>query len=345
MIIETCAHGRAGLIGNPSDGYFGKTISVILRNFTASVVCYESPQLNIAPCQQDRMNFASMEELAEDVKLNGYYGGLRLIKAAIKRFLDYTREQGIELEARNFTLEYRTNIPVRVGLAGSSGIVTAAMRALMRFYAVDIPPHLLASLVLSVEMNELGIGAGLQDRVIQAYEGVVFMDFDRELMEQRGYGNYESLDPARLPPLFVAYHDQLSEGTEVTHNDLRSRFNRGDPEVLAGMREFGALAQRARDLIVAGSGTEIGPLLSENFDLRTRLINVSQGNRQLVAIARKQGACAKLAGSGGAVIGTYDGDPGRFEALESAYAAIGAHVIHPQIEPQSETQARSQPAA
>ena len=28
---------RAGLIGNPSDGYFGKTISVIVRDFAAQV--------------------------------------------------------------------------------------------------------------------------------------------------------------------------------------------------------------------------------------------------------------------------------------------------------------------
>ena len=336
MIIETSAHGRAGLIGNPSDGYFGKTISVILRNFTASVVCYESAELNIAPCQQDRMNFGSMDELAADVRLNGYYGGLRLIKASIKRFLDHTREQGIDLPANNFTLEYRTNIPVRVGLAGSSGIVTAVMRALMRFYDVNIPPYLLANLVLSVELNELGIGAGLQDRVIQAYEGVVFMDFDQQLMDQRGYGEYEALDPGLLPPLFVAYHDQLSEGTEVTHNDLRSRFNQGDPEVLAGMRNFAALAQQARDLITAGRGTEIGPLLSQNFDLRTRLIDVSAGNRQLVDISRDLGACAKLAGSGGAVIGTYDGDPQRLAALKSAYEKLGAQLIEPVIESPTE---------
>tara|TARA_B100001540_G_scaffold317204_1_gene349456 strand:- start:1360 stop:2385 length:1026 start_codon:yes stop_codon:yes gene_type:complete len=332
LIIETYAHGRAGLIGNPSDGYFGKTISVILRNFTARVVCYESPLLNIAPCQQDRMNFASLRELTEDVQVNGYYGGLRLIKAAIKRFVDYCRDSGVALDGRNFTLEYRTDIPVRVGLAGSSGIVTATLRALMRFYQVEIPPHLLANLALSVELQELGIGAGLQDRVIQAYEGVVFMDFDRALMDARGYGEYQSLDPALLPPLFVAYHDALSEGTEVTHNDLRSRFNRGDPEVLDAMQQFAALAQRARDLLLAGRGAEIGPLLVENFALRTRLIEVSHGNRELVAVAAAQGASAKLAGSGGAVIGTYDGDPGRFEAMRRDYAAIGATLIHPQIE-------------
>ena len=35
--IRTEAFARAGLIGNPSDGYFGKTISFIVRNFPARI--------------------------------------------------------------------------------------------------------------------------------------------------------------------------------------------------------------------------------------------------------------------------------------------------------------------
>ena len=101
--------------------------------------------------------------------------------------------------------------------------------------------------------------------------------------------------------------------------------------VCGGLWLFAALAERARDLLVAGRGAEIGPLLSENFDLRTRLINVSAGNRALVQAARDLGACAKLAGSGGAVVGTYDGDPQRLAALGEAYAALGATLIEPQI--------------
>jgi len=32
--------------------------------------------------------------------------------------------------------------------------------------------------------------AGLQDRVVQAYESPVFMDFNKELMERQGFGDY-----------------------------------------------------------------------------------------------------------------------------------------------------------
>jgi glucuronokinase len=203
------------------------------------------------------------------------------------------------------------------------------MRALMHFYAVEVPKPVLPNLVLGAELDELGIAAGLQDRVVQVYEGVVFMDFDRERMLRDGYGLYEPIDPALLPPLFVAYHDTLAEGTEVTHSDLRSRYARDEPAVLDAIRQWAALAQQSRDLIVAGHGCRIGPLVDENFDLRARLLRISDGNRRLVETGRALGASVNFAGSGGAVIGLYDGDPERLEALRAAYEAIGAKMVKP----------------
>ena len=138
MIIQTRAYARAGLIGNPSDGYFGKTISFILKNFSARLTLYESPRLTILPQRCDRLEFADFGVLLEDVRQHGYYGGVRLIKAAIKRFGDHCAGIGVRID-RNFTIEYETDIPVRVGLAGSSAIITAAMRALMEFFGVEIP--------------------------------------------------------------------------------------------------------------------------------------------------------------------------------------------------------------
>ncbi len=331
MITTTRAHARAGLIGNPSDGYFGKTISFIIKNFAAEVTCYESPQVSIVPGRRDHLVFQSRRELVEDVSLNGYYGGIRLIKATIKAFSDYCQKHDIELEDKNFTLEYKTNVPVRVGLAGSSAIITATMRSLMQFYEVEINKPELPNLILSVETQELGIGAGLQDRVVQVYEGTVFMDFNQELLEGRGYGNYLEVDTDKLPPLFVAYHDNLSEGTEIYHNDLRSRFRRGEQAVLDGIRQFASYAQQSYDLIQAGRGAEIGPLMDANFDLRASLSRISEGNQRLIAAGRKHGASVKFAGSGGAVVGMYDGDPARLDRIRQEYEALGGHVLTPVI--------------
>src|SRR5215210_1814245 len=142
-LFKTKAYARAGLIGNTSDGYHGQTISIIVKNFAAQVVLYEWPQLEIMPTRQDQCRFDSLDEMLHDVRLNGYYGGMRLIKATIKRFAEYCAAQNIALPPVNFSLRYESNIPRQVGLAGSSAIVTATMRALCQFYDVTIPREIL----------------------------------------------------------------------------------------------------------------------------------------------------------------------------------------------------------
>ncbi|HUW30391.1 MAG TPA: GHMP kinase [Planctomycetota bacterium] len=331
MIIQTRAFARAGLIGNPSDGYFGKTISIIIRNFAANVTLWESPELEIVPGANDGGRYASLDELLAGIRTDGYYGGVRLIKAITRRFALYCRQNGLELEPKNFTVRCESEIPRRVGMAGSSAIVTATLRALMRFYEVSIPLPVQPGLILSAERDELGIGAGLQDRVIQTYEGAVYMDFDPTLLEKQGYGQYEPLDPALLPPLFIAYDTSLSEGSEVFHNNIRERFDRGDRDVADAMRQFADLAEQARQAMLAGRPGDVGPLMSRNFDLRRSLYRLSARNIEMIEIARRLGAHAKFAGSGGAAIGTY-ADEAAYEKLAEAYRAAGFEIFKPKIE-------------
>lgn len=332
MIIRANACARAGLIGNPSDGYFGKTISFVVRNFRAEVLLYETPELEILPNLRDHSRFDSIHALAEDVKLFGYYGGIRLLKATVKRFHDYCTENGLHLHDGNFTIRYHSNIPSQVGLAGSSAIITACMRALCSFYQVTIPKPVLANLILSVENKELSIPAGLQDRVIQVYEGLVYMDFNKELLEKQGYGRYEELDPRLLPPLYIAYRTDLSEGTEVLHNDIRGRYNNGEPAVVEAMKYWADLAEQVKALLLKGDGSKIGPVLNANFDKRRELFKLSDGNIRMVEAARSVGASAKFPGSGGAIVGTYD-DEAMFSRLVAKLEPMGVKVIKPVILP------------
>jgi glucuronokinase len=330
MIIRSHAYPRVGLVGNPSDGYFGKTISFTFDAFSAEVTLYQSPELVIEPASRDHSVFASVEALVADVRAYGYYGGIRLLKASVKRFRDYCRENGIELDDRNYTLRYRSTIPHQVGLAGSSAIITACFRVLMAFYQVEIPPPVLAGCVLSVETEELGISAGLQDRVAQVYEGLTYMDFDRQLLESQGYGRYEALDPALLPPLYLAYRTDLAEGSEVFHNNFRERFRRGDPEVVEAVRFWVELTDRVRDRLAAGEGHRIGELLDANFDRRAALYHLSEGNLRLVETARSCGASAKFSGSGGAIVGAVE-DETMFRRLRECFAAEEVEVIRPRV--------------
>lgn len=64
----------------------------------------------------------------------------------------------------------------QTGLSGSSAIVCAALSCLLDFYDVRhlIKVEVRPNLVLNAE-KELGIVAGLQDRVAQVYGGLVYM--------------------------------------------------------------------------------------------------------------------------------------------------------------------------
>lgn len=329
-IIETFGYARAGFLGNPSDGYFGKTIAFSLANFRARVLLYPSARLEIKQAKADLPVFENLDDLYRTTRWRGYYGGIRIIQALIVRLMDYCREQGFELEDRNFTLEYESNIPLRLGLGGSSAIVTAALRALRAYFRLDLPLPVQANLVLETETRELGVPAGLQDRVVQAYEGLVYMDFSRDLMEARGYGEYERLDPALLSNVYVAYRTSLSEGTEVFHNNVRERWRAGDPEIVGAMQVWASYAEAGRQALLEGDRGKLDRLINANFDLRARIYRISEGNMEMVRVARGCGATAKFAGSGGAIVGTYE-DETMFRRLKTALGAIGVAVIQPKI--------------
>lgn len=333
LLIRRQAFARAGLLGNPSDGYHGKTIAISVRNFRAEVVLYEWDSVDIVLAENDRARFRSIYDLARDVRLHGYYGGIRLIKATIKRFVEHCQLRGLPLHNRNFSVRYQTDIPRQVGLAGSSALIVATLRCLMEFYGIEIPIEAQPTFALQVEQGELSITAGPQDRVIQVYEGVVYMDFDRaceRLVDALPTYAYERLDPACLPSLYLAYHDALSEPTEVFHNNIRERFNRGDEQVVGAMRQFARLAACGREALRAGDRERLAALIDENFDTRRSIYNLPGWQVDMVETARSCGASATFAGSGGAIIGTYVGER-MFDEIERRLAAIGSRTTKPLV--------------
>ena len=113
----------------------------------------------------------------------------------------------------------------------------ATLRALGTAHGVELAPDRLADLALAVEVEDLGIAAGPQDRVAQAHEGLLFMDFD-----PRAKRRCEQLPTELLPPVFVSYRREGSAPSGDVHGDLRRRYAAGDREVQAAMRELAELA-------------------------------------------------------------------------------------------------------
>jgi len=336
MIVTERAYARAGFVGNPSDGYNGKTIAFTIGDFFAEVVLYESPELELRPNSEDTAVFNSLDHLVADVRQTGYYGGVRLLKAATKTFAEYCAECDVEVPSRNFTMRYSTNIPRQVGLGGSSAIITAAMRALMSFYDVSIPDHVLPNVVLGAETEELGLTAGLQDRVIQAYGGVVYMDFDREYMTVHGHGRYERLAPDSLPPIYLAYRKDLGKESSTAHIRVRELYDMGDRKAVDTIAEIAALTDVARELMEDRDFGSLSAIINRNFDLRAEVFPIRDADMAMIRTARSVGASAKFCGSGGAIVGTFS-DEAMLGRLRSAMQQAGYEFIVPHVAPDTVT--------
>jgi glucuronokinase len=149
-------------------------------------------------------------------------------------------------------------------------------------------------------------------------------------MESRGYGEYERLDPALVPKVYVAYRTSLSEGTEVFHSNLGERWRRGDPQVVEAMKTWAGYAAEGRECLLGRDYRRLAELIDANFDLRASIYQIDQGNLEMVHAARKAGASSNFAGSGGAIVGTYS-DDAMFSRLTDYMRAIGVAVVRPKI--------------
>nr|XP_009772105.1 PREDICTED: glucuronokinase 1-like [Nicotiana sylvestris] len=116
-VIEHKSYARVGLLGNPSDVYYGKTLSFSLGNFWASVRLEPSEDLLIVPHPtHDLVQFNSITHLVNRLQSEGYYGGVPLLMAICKIFHNFCKDNNITLREGNFTISYDTNIPRQVEL-------------------------------------------------------------------------------------------------------------------------------------------------------------------------------------------------------------------------------------
>lgn len=293
------AFARVALAGNPSDGYGGRTLAVVVRDFAATASAARADA-------RDRLSPPGP-------------GGEALMRATLERLRRRIRAEGpIELRCE-------TNVPREVGLGGSSAIVIACARALCDLHGAALEHDELARLALAVEAEDLGIAAGLQDRIVQARETLVAMDFG-------GEPAYAELDPALLPPLYVAWHPDAAAPSGVAHSDLRERHARRERQVIDALRRLADLAESARQAMAARDAAAFARCVDASFDERLAIMPVDSLTARMVECARSAGASANSAGSGGAIVGTLTGE-GAWPAVREALERIGARVMRPRVCP------------
>jgi glucuronokinase len=306
-------------MGNPSDGFNGKTLSFLIKNFNATVTIKENDlsngtsssirrrQVTIVPHPNlDPNSFTTIDQLQLHTIYKGYYGGIRLLQATIKSFAERCIVAGTVIHLqRGFVLSYDTDIPRMVGLSGSSAIVVATFRALLKYYGLslidlNIKKEDFPQIILDIERLELDIACGLQDRVIQIYGGLVHMDFTTSNVPM-----YKELDINLLPEFYLAYNMNVGGESGKVHSTVRARWMQQDGEVISGMQSLGELADEALNCLYKRDKKELGVLMDKNFLIRRKIYGddvVGDLNIKMANLASSLGLSSKFTGSGGALV-------------------------------------------
>jgi glucuronokinase len=274
-------HSRAALAGNPSDGFRGAVCSVILPFFSAS---------------------ATIVEKSEGTNIG-------LVDATVRRFsreFAPVDQVGVAIE---------TTIPRSVGLAGSSAIVIATIRALSANIGAEFSSTRIAYLAHTIEREDLDIAGGFQDQVIQSHGVSAVMDFS----------NSPSVTPLTIPqepsiPLYLAWSTGAAEPSGEAHSALRAERDTDDPV----WAEFAKHAYDAASALTKGNIHDLKAAIDATFDLRTTVMDIAPSQRAMIDVARRLGASANFAGSGGAIIGVV---PKEVDTFMTGIAAAGLELV------------------
>ena len=333
--VSALARPRLGLLGNPSDGYGGRVLATTFDDFRVRVrigMEKREPAPTTANALTVDRRAGPRGQLDSLLARDGYApGGVRLMAAAALEFDDWRAVEERFMEAvtfgaqSRFRIEFESDVPRQVGLAGSSAIVIATLRALARYHGLEMPAEDLANRALRAETERLGISAGPQDRVVQAHEGLLAMDFG-----PKAGARVRRLDAGGLPPLFLVWDRIPGTSSGVAHHDLRARFERGEAQVHQVLDEFASLADAGRLALEGRDHDSLAQLFRESLALRRRIFQLSPADLKKISVAEAEHVAVKLPGSGGALIGIARDRP-HAAHLRKVFEAAGFAFLLPQL--------------
>jgi glucuronokinase len=308
VVVRGSASARAGLVGNPSDAYGGAVVATTVPGLVAEVVVADADRLSVEG-PADASSWPGVAALVEHVRRYGHEDAQRLVTAAVTCL---ARAAG-EVDDRPFVVRWSTTVPRSVGLAGSSALVVATLRAVAARWTLRLTPDDLARLALEAERDELGIAAGLQDRAVQAAGATVLVDGD----------GFRPLTSAAPVPLVVAWDPAAASPSSRYHADLRRRFDEGDPGVVAAMEELAGLAREAATAVERGDAVALADRVGATWRVRRGLGAVAPTQEALVAAAASVGLTATSAGSGGSIVAVAP-EPDAADRLAAAGLAVAS---------------------
>jgi glucuronokinase len=290
--VSATVPARVHLAGNPSDGYGGAVVSACVTDFAAQVTVEPADRLAVhGPAAQ----WPDVDALVRHAGRHGHDGGDRLVTAAIVLLHSHLPASGLRAPGR---IAWSSTIPRSVGLGGSSALVLATMRAMLRWWRAEdtVSDEVLAGLALAAEVDELGISAGIADRAVQAAGGLVHTD-------ARGAGPViRRLAPAAPVEVTLLWNEAAAAPSGDYHGALRRRISSGDRATAETMQRLAALADLAATALEDGDVEGLADAMDTSLELRQALGPVPAPALEPVAELRRRGARVNFAGSGGALV-------------------------------------------
>jgi mevalonate kinase len=294
--IVCSAPARANLIGNPSDQYGGCTLAVSLP--PRAWVALESGRA----------------EHAEDLP-----GIARAVLAHLG------------IAEPGFRVRLASEIPRQSGIAGSTALVVALLRAVLTWRGETLAPHALAELARAVEHESLGVQCGYVDQYLCTFGGLRHVDLRGKRFDGAGgpFATVEDLAP-HVPALpFVVAYTGVPHSSDAVHRPIRERWLAGEPAVVAAYERVAELGVLGKSALQRGDWAALGAFMNENHGIQRELGGSGAANEALIGAALEAGALgAKLAGAGGGgtIVALLPGPD--VAPLEAALRAAGAAVLY-----------------
>ncbi len=299
--ITRVVPARVGLVGNPSDGYAGAVLATVVLGLAATVSAVSAHDLSFEGAGV-AARWPSVPAWLEHVQHSGHGDEQRIISASLWSLVDQLRLQGVAIDGLSgLALGWETTVPRSVGLAGSSALAVAVIDAAAAAWGVTLDRRVAAALALMAERDVLGISAGWQDRIVQAYGRTVLVDAAR-MDEVDGLAVPAVATPnlpsgARLE-LLTAW----VEGSAASSDDYHAPLQRHAANLATPMAELAVLARGAAAAVERGDVVSVAAAMDEAWLTRQACAPLRADHAALVELVRSSGMHATTPGSGGAVV-------------------------------------------
>jgi galactokinase/mevalonate kinase-like predicted kinase len=284
--IRCSAPGRAGIIGNPTDMYGGAVLSCSV-GMRAHVTVTPAPELVLETRGQE-VRIASRDDLRPQ-------GDLFDLARAV---LDYMR-----LPPLACRVQYKSEIPIRSGMSGSTALVVALLRALLAWQGEQPNLYQLAERARYIELNYLKVACGYQDAYMCTFGGLNYMDFRGKQFYRTAEAElFATIEPLadHVPELpFLLGYTGVRHLSDEVHRPLRERWLEGEAAVVEGYKRITEIGRMGKKALLVADWPQLGRLMNENHAIQRDLGGSGESNELLIAAALQAGALgAKLAGAG-----------------------------------------------